>query len=251
VRAPTPFMLALVLLVATACGSREGGAAEGEPTSESTPATTLEGEAEGSWTGVGWSIGPAVEDPTKGPPDASKIAVFREPAKPSDSFTPSETDLVEGKETPERFRPGEQLFDQARLLVRGDAGFKLFGVPTEKGWVCLHFVEPSDPYGFGRTCIRRLTYGEYAMSGTESRFEIYALVADDIRRVEIVARGQAWSAVVGRNAFVFQAHPHKVCPADIEELVFEDAAGKTRTHKLAPPVRKESDEESRSAFGCR
>jgi hypothetical protein len=147
-------LLVVLAFVAAGCGSSEMGAADGETTAEPTPTTAIEKEDVPGRTGVGWSVVRAQEAPPEGPPTAAKLAVFAEPAKPSDSFSGSNKGL--GLEGPEEVRPGRQLFTRARLLVSPEdaEGFGLYGVPTEKGWVCLHLIDPGEGGSGASGCTR-------------------------------------------------------------------------------------------------
>lgn len=191
-----------------------------------------------------------------GRPTAAKLAAFQEPAKPSDSFASSDSENSwDMPGTPEKFQPGREQFARARLLVPApDAGgLSFFGVPTDKGWVCLHLVEPDDPEGVAsETCSRELTEGvDWVMGGSESQFQVYGLIADDVRGVDVVAKGTPWPAVVGRNAFIFQAHPKKICPTEIEALILERAKGQRDEIEVYSPAPEEADQMDASAFGCR
>jgi hypothetical protein len=257
VRAPAAVLWLFLVLTAGGCGSGEMGAGEGEQATE--PMTTAPDVGEGDITSrsqVGWSMMAASGLRPTGPPTASKLAVFHEPAKPSDSFGSSDSENswdFEG--TPEKFQPGHEQFARARLLVPaayGD-GLSFFGVPTDKGWVCLHLVEEDDPEeSVGGTCSRDLTGGiDYLMGGTQESFEVYGLIADDVRRVDVVANGTSWPAVVGRNAFIFQAHPQKICPTEIESLILERAKGQRDEIEVYSPGPEEADRMDDSSFGCR
>ncbi len=194
------------------------------------------------------------ERPRTGPPTAAKLAVFGEAASPSDSFSGSQ-DRLDFEGMPERLQPRRQLFGRAGLLIpAADAeGFRLYSVPTEKGWVCLHLLEPAEPTGSvssGRT--RDLTEGiDYGMSGNESRFAVYGLVVDDTRAVKIVAGGRTNAALLGRNSFIFQASSEKVCPTEVELLVLEKENAKRHELELYAPRGDDADRAEReSSFGC-
>ena len=257
-RAAAALASAFLLFKAGGCGSGEMGAAEGEPATEPTataPAAEEDGE---NWAPVMWSLSEGQDQPPTGPPTASKLAVFQEPEQPSDSFASSGSEddwVAEG--TSERFRPGHELFARARLLVPAAyaEGFRLFGVPTEKGWVCLHRVDPRDREGSGSgMCSRGLDDGiEYAMSGSQSLWAVYGLIADDVRAVKVVADGQPWPAVMGRSGFVFEAHPAKICPLEIESLILERVKGQSDEVEVLAPGPDETDQqdEAASSFGCR
>jgi hypothetical protein len=195
------------------------------------------------------------ERPPTGPPTAAKLAVFGEPARPSDSFSGSQ-DRLDLERMPEELRPGRQLLGRSRLLIPpADAeGFRLYGVPTEKGWVCLHLLDSGEPTGSGSSgCTRDLTEGvEYGMSGNESLFTVYGLVADDARGVKILAGGKTYPALLGRNSFIFQANPEKVCPTEVRLLVLERENGKRHELELYAPSGDDADQAEReSYFGCR
>jgi hypothetical protein len=226
-----------LLLAAGGCGSSTGvGAGE-----EDTPTTTAEepspdtDEAD-TYASVWWIVVDQAQ-PGSGPPLAEELAVFQEHAKPSDAFPSSD-----GKEgwdddsVPEKLRPGKELFSQARLLLAGAGAerFELFGVPTEKGWVCLYLTAADDATGRGGGgCISTLPDGvNFSMAGTRRVYDVFGVIANDVRGVRVVAGKRSEQAVLGRNAFFLQADPKEICPTEIEFLILEKAKGETQKVSL-------------------
>jgi hypothetical protein len=222
VRATAALSLLGPLLVVGGCGSSTGvGAGE-----EDTPTMTAEEPSPDSEDGGGgytssWWMADGQPQPGSGPPPAKELAVFQEPAKPSDEFPSSAgEDGFDYDGVPEKYRPGKELFSQARLLLAGAGAERvdLFGVPTEKGWVCLHLVASSDAMaGGGGTCIPALSEGvAFSMSGTPAAYDVFGVIANEVRGVRIVAGKRSEQAVLGRNAFFVQADPKEICPTEIE-----------------------------------
>src|SRR5262245_58422083 len=241
---------------AAGCGSGETDAADAEPTVEAAPTTVPEGD-DGPHEAVAWGVMRGQEPHPTEPATAAKLAAFAEPTKPSDSFSGTQAPSDLDKGMPEGLRSGRELFARSRLLIpAADAeGFRLYGVPTENGWVCLHLLEPSEPLEGTSVggCTRNLTEGiDYAMSGNGDSFRVYGLVADDVSGVEILANGKPYPAILGRNAFFFQADPKEVCPTELTALLVEGDKGPGHELEVYAPSGAESDEAEREKyFGCR
>lgn len=253
-RATAASILLGLLLVAGGCGSSTGVGAGDEDTptiiSEEPEPSPDDENASDSYTTSWWMVGGHAE-PGSGPPPAKALAVFQEPATSSDALpSTADEDGLHDDGVPEKYRPGRELHSQSRLLLT-DAGaesFDLFGVPTEKGWVCIHLVATEDAMGSGQgTCIPALAESvAYSMGGTPAAYEVFGLIANDVRGVRVVSGKRSERAVVGRNAFFFQADPKAICPTEIEALILEKAKGPTE--KVSLELERTSSD--RASFGC-
>jgi len=257
VRAPAVLLALALLLVVAACNSSPRAGAEGEDSGTSTaadPVPSSDEDGSDAYAYGWWTVNPQADPGAE--PLTKQLDVFREKAQPSDLFPGDRSDDPWGYEdVPEKFRPGSQIYSEARLLLP-DAGVEkhdFFGVPSKKGWVCMHLLDPNDPLGAGSgTCINALTDGiVFVMVGTQSRYEVYGLAANEIHRIRIVAGQKSRDAVMGRNAFFLQADPKEICPTEIDFLVLEKEKGQREKVPLDEPGFDETPEPGDESFGCR
>jgi hypothetical protein len=175
-----------------------------------------------------------------------QLGVFRQKRLQKDAFDPmvpdSRSDSVEGKE----------IYGQSRLFTtsNGPDDIVVFGVPTENGWVCPHFVYTDGEETESGPCWSTLRRGVgFSLEGDGSFYRLYGVAADDVLGVDVVAAGNRFHADMGRNSFVFGAKTVAVCPTDIDRLVIEHKGGTTSEIELASvsSIHKLSG----TIFGCR
>jgi hypothetical protein len=70
------------------------------------------------------------------------------------------------------------------------------------------------------------------MSGTPAAYDVFGVIANEVRGVRIVAGKRSELAVLGRNAFFVQADPKEICPTEIESLILEKAKGQSQNVSL-------------------
>jgi hypothetical protein len=234
VRASFAFGAVVLLLTAAGCGtSKQTAGSDDSPTNTAAQKSPPADEQRG----FAWSRSMAGDElpSTDELPLVKQLAVFETQVEPTDALPqPPIEDPFSDDDLPEKYRPGRVLSSQSRHLLSEEEPrrLSLFAAPSEKGWVCAYLIDPKDELsGVSGECIHGLLSERvfFWMSGTESRYEVYGLAANDVRRVLVVAKGERHPAVVGRNGFLFEARPTDICPTDIDYLVVE---GKGWTHKI-------------------
>jgi hypothetical protein len=134
-------------------------------------------------------------------PLAQSLAVFKEPARPSDALPARERDVFVASPqiTPEPNR--------ARLLITAGP-VRIFAYPTKQGLVC-YFLEPAGSGG----CAPDLLDG--ALPQVE-RGEVWGLIDDGAEAVDVRVPASGWlRAAIGRNAFYIRLPRNVLAPSEI------------------------------------
>ena len=225
-----------IVLVASGCGARKEQAAKSSATRSVSGSTYL-----------GWDAAHAVNNPvdpgTK--PLVKALAVFSTPRGKDDALPPSASNLPEVPSS-KYYDPGPWQTDQSRLLLSSLAlaHLRLYGVPSENGWVCLLLFNPKDEFVDEGNCEPGLVNDvAYEAAGNHVRFYIYGLVADSVGKVYLITRDRNLPVPVARNAFFFEASVDSLCPADAEALL---VVTDTLPHRIPLGLTG-----SRADYGCR
>jgi hypothetical protein len=234
-RAATSLLAVAVLLSASGCGA-------GQPVSpEASAVTTTAPRSGGSW---GVDIAQGRRSPGE-PTLVERLDVFHEKRTARDAFDSmipslSESDTAEGRE----------LSGQSRLLIARIGDQSLFGVPTENGWVCPHFVYLDGEEGDGGPCWSTLRDGvSFSLEGDDHFYQLYGVAANNVASVTVIVAGKQASTEMGRNSFVFGAKPVAICPTDLKRLVIAYKGGGTSAIDLATVSNLPST--SGAILGCR
>lgn len=177
---------------------------------------------------------------------AKQLAAFARPRRSTDGFVHDTldrgSDSAEGQEKPSASR---------RLLSDlGPGGLTLFGVPTDRGWVCTYLIdEETFEEVDGGTCEDTLVGGfGLDLSGEGTFYRLYGVVANDIEHVSVSADGLRYPAQIGENGFYFETKTTLICPVDIDFLIIERKNGSSEQldfRRLA-----DFGKSPRESFGC-
>jgi hypothetical protein len=185
-----------------------------------------------------------------------ELAVFSRPRQPADMFPTTVID--HGSDSAE----GRELGGQTRLLLAGvstedidELGpqrLSLYGVPTDRGWVCAYIVyDDLGELAVGGACEHGLVEGlGLELHGDGPLYRLYGVVENGIERAWIQVGERRLPARIGGNGIYFEAKATEVCPTEIEALVVERADGEVKDvpwGRLAPAIVGSP----RPSFGCR
>jgi hypothetical protein len=172
---------------------------------------------------------------------ANNLSVFGTQAEPSDRIPPGLAQLFDALSEAEQEAGGSAEHPvggvgprRGRLLleVTSPSPRRIYGVVDGSGAVCYAITG-----GIASRCVRRLLSGisvGLLIEDTEDgrRLYVHGLVADNVQAIDVLVKGTAFSAVIGRNVYFLELPAEGV---QVNDIAGVRVAGAFGTHVVRVP----------------
>lgn len=190
---------------------------------------------------AGGSGTPADAAPLHTGPLADALGAFSKPRSPGDvpprdlAAQANHSFVTDAAIVAEKLRPGALDHARGRLLLAnlGAERRSVYAWPTQKGQVCFVIT------GLSGGCEEQFTeahpfsyvYGDPDRLGSGKPMLIAGLVSDGVTRVEVIAAGRGYEAMLGNNAYFLELDSSVVAP---DRIVAHYSDGSERSHTFPP-----------------
>ena len=141
--------------------------------------------------------------------------------------------LTDSAGAPPGMAPGSADMERFRVLLDnlGSGRHSIFAVPTSGGRVCGGLTGGPSGCLQGFTAAGPVDYsvGDVDTVGSGEATIVWGLAPDSVRSVHVVAGGTRYLAVMGKNAYFFEASAASLAPSAVSVIVLDFKDGRSQS----------------------